>query len=39
MEIQILYRQGKSIRQISKELGVCRNTVRKFYALDCMKTA
>lgn len=30
MEIQILKKQGKSIRQIAKSLGISRNTVRKF---------
>jgi transposase len=30
VEIQVLKRQGKSIRSISAELGVSRNTVRKY---------
>jgi len=30
MEIQILRKQGRSIRQISKDMGISRNTVRKF---------
>jgi transposase len=30
VEIQVLKRQGKSIRAISAELGVSRNTVRKY---------
>ena len=30
VEIQVLRRQGKSIRAISAELGVARNTVRKY---------
>ena len=30
VEIQVLKRQGKSIRAISAELGVARNTVRKY---------
>ncbi|MFW1759785.1 helix-turn-helix domain-containing protein, partial [Acinetobacter guillouiae] len=28
--IQILHQQGKSIKAISRELGVSRNTVRKY---------
>ena len=28
MEVHVLHRQGKSIRQISRELGISRNTVR-----------
>lgn len=30
MEIQILYRQGKSIREICRLTGLSRNTVRKY---------
>lgn len=30
VEIQVLQRQGKSIRAISAELGIARNTVRKY---------
>jgi len=30
VEIQVLKRQGKSIRAISAELGIARNTVRKY---------
>lgn len=30
MEIDILHRQGKSNRQIAKELGISRNTVKKY---------
>jgi transposase len=30
VEIQVLKRQGKSIRAISAELGIPRNTVRKY---------
>jgi transposase len=30
VEIQVLKRQGKTIRAISAELGVSRNTVRKY---------
>jgi transposase len=30
VEIQVLRRQGKSIRAISSELGIARNTVRKY---------
>lgn len=29
MEVNVLHRQGKSIRQISRELGISRNTVRR----------
>ena len=29
MEVHVLHRQGKSIRQISRELGISRNTVRR----------
>lgn len=28
VEVHVLHRQGKSIRQISRELGICRNMVR-----------
>jgi len=34
MEIRILSRQGQSIRQISKTLGVSRNTVRRYLRRD-----
>ncbi|SFY31651.1 Homeodomain-like domain-containing protein, partial [Azotobacter vinelandii] len=30
MEIRVLARQGHSIRQIAKMLGVSRNTVRRY---------
>lgn len=30
VEIQVMHRQGKSIRAISRELGVSRNTVRRY---------
>ena len=30
VEIQVMYRQGKSIKAIGRELGVSRNTVRKY---------
>ena len=30
VEIEVLRRQGKSIRAISAELGISRNTVRKY---------
>ena len=30
MEIQILHRQGKSIREICRLTGLSRNTVRKY---------
>jgi transposase len=30
MEIKILHRQGKSIRAIAEELGISRNTVRRY---------
>lgn len=34
MEIHILYKQGKSIRQIAREMGLSRNTVRKFLRIN-----
>lgn len=34
MEIQILRKQGKGIRQIAVELGLSRNTVRKYLKLN-----
>lgn len=34
MTIQILKQQGKSIREISRELGISRNTVRKYLRSD-----
>ena len=30
VEIQVMHRQGKSIKAISRELGVSRNTVRRY---------
>ena len=30
VEIKVMHRQGKSIRQIADELGVSRNTIRKY---------
>ncbi len=30
VEIQVMYRQGSSIKSISRELGVSRNTVRRY---------
>lgn len=30
VEVKVLNRQGKAIRQISSELGLSRNTVRKY---------
>jgi transposase len=30
MEIHVMHRQGKSIKAISRELGVSRNTVRRY---------
>ena len=36
MEIRILRRQGQSIRQISKTLGVSRNTVRRYLRSDVL---
>jgi transcriptional regulator with XRE-family HTH domain len=30
MEIKILYRQGVSIRGIARQMGISRNTVRKY---------
>ena len=37
VEIHVLHRQGRSIRQIAKTLGVSRNTVRR-YLRDVAKT-
>lgn len=34
MEIQVMYRQGMSIKAIGRELGVSRNTVRKYLRSD-----
>ena len=34
MEVQILWKQGRSIRSIAKTLGMCRNTVRKILKAD-----
>ena len=28
VEIDVLYRQGKGIREIAREMGIARNTVR-----------
>lgn len=30
MEIRVLARQGKAVREIVRELGLSRNTVRKY---------
>ena len=30
LEIRVLHRQGKSIREIAREMGVSRNTVRRY---------
>src|ERR1700739_684003 len=30
LEIQVLHRHGKSIREIARETGVARNTVRRY---------
>ncbi len=30
VEIHVMHRQGKSIKAISRELGIARNTVRKY---------
>jgi len=37
MEIKILSRQGKSIRAIGKELGISRNTVRRYLRGEAVK--
>lgn len=37
MEIKILSRQGMSIRAISRELGISRNTVRKYLRGEALK--
>jgi transposase len=34
VEIKVLARQGKTIRQIARELGVSRNTVRRYLRKD-----
>jgi len=34
VDIRVLHRQGKSIRAIARELGVSRNTVRKYLRVD-----
>jgi len=34
MKVKILYSQGWSIRRIAKELGVSRNTVKKYIKND-----
>jgi transposase len=34
VDIQVLHRQGKSIKAIARELGVSRNTVRKYLRAD-----
>jgi len=34
MEIQVMFRQGMSIKAISRELGVSRNTVKKYLRLN-----
>jgi transposase len=38
MEIRILSRQGMSIRAIARELGISRNTVRKYLRGEAVKT-
>ena len=30
LEIRVLHRHGKSIREIARETGVARNTVRRY---------
>ncbi len=37
MEIKILARQGLSIRAIGRELGISRNTVRKYLRGEAVK--
>ena len=34
VDIQVLHRQGVSIKGIARELGVSRNTVRKYLRAD-----
>lgn len=34
VEIQVLHRQGKSIKGIARELGISRNTVRRYVRAD-----
>lgn len=38
MTIKVLYRQGKSIKAIARELHLARNTVRKYIRSDTMTT-
>lgn len=37
VEIRVLARQGKSIGEIQRELGVSRNTVRRSLPLSCLQ--
>ena len=39
VEIQVMHRQGMSIRAISQELGVSRNTVRRYLRSDTVPEA
>ena len=40
VEIRVLSRQGKSIRDIARLLKVSRNTVRRYYGVkDCRGTS
>ena len=34
VDIQVLHRQGKSIKGIARELGVSRNTVRRYLRVE-----
>lgn len=38
MEVQVLKRQGRSIRQIAKEMDLSRNTVRRYRTIRAMAT-
>ena len=39
VEIQVMHRQGMSIKAISRELGVSRNTVRRYLRSETVPEA
>ena len=39
VEIHVMHRQGKSIKAISRELGVSRNTVRRYLRAQTVPVA